>query len=350
VTILSLKVLKIKEDYIPQTVMPIGQPNKEKIMKLLCSFLFPLSLLMFISCKDSTSPKPERVVSWVFNRSYDLGGDGDGQFDLMTGLAVDLYHNIYISDINNNRVQKLTDQAEYITKWGVSGTRAGEFNWPRGVAIDSRGDVYVADQNNYRIQKFGAGGRYIGQVGTQGTNPGQFGYVFSLTTDTNDDIFVVDRENRRIQKFGSNLAYKSNWTYTYTTSDARIASDSEDNIYIVLVDPDTSTNAMVVKYDNSGTLITSWTFLVTEEEYFSVRSIAVDSNDRIHTVMSNNTFYVFNSEGKLLFSWDDEDYSEGDFTSIGHIAFDDEDNLYCTDTITNENCVLHIFEKVVTER
>ena len=318
-------------------------------MKLLYSFLLIFILLLFFSCGDGTEPEPEETVSWVFSRSYDVGGSGDGKFDLMTGLAVDLYHNIYISDINNNRVQKLTENAEFITKWGVAGTEDGEFDWPRGIAIDSVGDVYVADQRNYRIQKFGAGGGYLDQVGTQGTEPGQFGYIFYITVDTNDNIFVIDPENSRIQKFGSNLNYKSYWTYTYTTTIDGIASDSDNYIYIVLESPDNSTYAMVVKYDNTGTLITSWTFQVTTDGSFYAKGIAVDSEDRIHTVMSNNTFYVFDTEGEPRLTWDDDDYTEGDFNSVGDIAFDDEDNLYITDILGNENCILHIFEKVITE-
>jgi tripartite motif-containing protein 71 len=316
--------------------------KKEKTMKFFHHFLLLMIILVFISCDNETS---DNTPSWVFNRSYDLGGSGDGQFNLMTGIAIDLYHNIYISDINNNRIQKLSEMGVYITKWGTGGTGNGAFNWPRGMVVDSEGNVYVADQINYRVQKFGGGGAYMDQVGSQGSNPAQFEYIYYLAIDTHDNVFVVDNENNRIQKFNSSLTYMNLWTYTYTTYVSGIATDSNDNVYIVLIDPDNSTHAMVVKYDNSGNLLTSWSFQITTEGVLNANGIAIDSDNRVHTVMSDNTFYVFDTEGELLLSWDDDDYTEGDFESIGDIAFDDEDNLYCTDIRGNEDCVLHIFTK-----
>ena len=43
----------------------------------------------------------------------------------------------------------------FITKWGSFGEGDGQFNLPEGVAVDSSGNVYVTDLENARIQKFG---------------------------------------------------------------------------------------------------------------------------------------------------------------------------------------------------
>jgi tripartite motif-containing protein 71 len=42
----------------------------------------------------------------------------------------------------------------FITKWGSQGEGDGQFDRPSGVAVDSSGNVYVADARNHRIQKF----------------------------------------------------------------------------------------------------------------------------------------------------------------------------------------------------
>ena len=42
----------------------------------------------------------------------------------------------------------------FVTKWGQNGEGDGEFILPQGVAVDSSGNVYVTDQGNNRIQKF----------------------------------------------------------------------------------------------------------------------------------------------------------------------------------------------------
>ena len=45
----------------------------------------------------------------------------------------------------------------------VSGN--GQFRYPGGVAIDNVGNVYVSDWDNNRIQKFGPNGAFITTVG-----------------------------------------------------------------------------------------------------------------------------------------------------------------------------------------
>ena len=46
-------------------------------------------------------------------------------------------------------------------KWGSYGTGNGQFQFPGGVAVDSRGRVYVTDLNNNRIQQFTSSGTFL---------------------------------------------------------------------------------------------------------------------------------------------------------------------------------------------
>jgi len=64
---------------------------------------------------------------------------------------------VYVSEGNNNRIQKFTSEGVFVSKWGTEGTGYGEFNIPTGVATASDGSVYVADSHNDRIQKFSVG-------------------------------------------------------------------------------------------------------------------------------------------------------------------------------------------------
>ena len=50
-----------------------------------------------------------------------------------------------------------TSAVVFVSKWGTEGTRTVEFNQPVGVAVASDGSVYVSDLNNHRIQKFSVG-------------------------------------------------------------------------------------------------------------------------------------------------------------------------------------------------
>jgi DNA-binding beta-propeller fold protein YncE len=87
----------------------------------------------------------------VYAGSGSVGSqDGPGAsatFNWVYGITIDSVGNLYIGDFNNNSVRKITTDA-------VVSTVATGFNNPRGVAIDSTGNVlYVADSSNNRIRK-----------------------------------------------------------------------------------------------------------------------------------------------------------------------------------------------------
>jgi sugar lactone lactonase YvrE len=69
-------------------------------------------------------------------------------------FAVESEDNVYVTDVNNNRIQKFTANGTFITSWGTEGEGEGQFSGPEGIDIDSQGGVYVADTGNFRIQVF----------------------------------------------------------------------------------------------------------------------------------------------------------------------------------------------------
>lgn len=78
------------------------------------------------------------------------------------GIAVDRDQNIYIADSGNHQILKLSPAGD-LTKvagtggYGFSGddgpALAAEFNNPASIAVDGAGNIYVADLNNNRIRK-----------------------------------------------------------------------------------------------------------------------------------------------------------------------------------------------------
>lgn len=85
-------------------------------------------------------------------------------FNTPWGIAVDAAGNVYVGDVVNNKVRKITPSAVVITiaggSWGgmASGTTNGIgtaslFAEPAGIAVDMNGIVYVADgQYNHKIR------------------------------------------------------------------------------------------------------------------------------------------------------------------------------------------------------
>lgn len=60
---------------------------------------------------------------------------------------------LYTSDSEPGRIYKLTLDGRIVGMLGESGRDAGQFNWIHGLACPSEDTLFVADMNNWRVQK-----------------------------------------------------------------------------------------------------------------------------------------------------------------------------------------------------
>ena len=98
-------------------------------------------------------------------------------------VAVDTAGNVYVADMYNSTIRKITPAGLVTTLAGLAvnygsedGTgSAARFSFPAGLALDSTGNVYVADSNNYTIRKITPAGdvsTLAGLAGTPGSTEG----------------------------------------------------------------------------------------------------------------------------------------------------------------------------------
>jgi len=73
------------------------------------------------------------------------------------------------------------------------------FYMPSDIAFDKDGNIYVLDSGNHRIQKFSQDGQYLATIGNAGEGPGEFQYPFSFDIDKEGYLYVSDSGNQRIQ-------------------------------------------------------------------------------------------------------------------------------------------------------
>jgi DNA-binding beta-propeller fold protein YncE len=128
-----------------------------------------------------------------------------GELDDPTGVAiafVGFSFNIYVADLENNRVQVFDFQGNQQFLWGSKGNGNGQFDDPWGVAVDKDTNVYVTDYNNHRVQVFTNNGDFITAFGTKGDGDGQFDHPTGIAIDPfTNTIYVADTDNHRIQVF-----------------------------------------------------------------------------------------------------------------------------------------------------
>jgi hypothetical protein len=89
------------------------------------------------------------------------GGKDSAKFYDISGLAIDSYGNLLVTEGSGNDVRKVTPNGTVSTIAGIAGYAAfadGEgsnawFNYPSGIVVDRQGIIYVTDYHNQRIRK-----------------------------------------------------------------------------------------------------------------------------------------------------------------------------------------------------
>lgn len=150
-----------------------------------------------------------------------IGGDGGPasvaavQYPL--GVACDATGNVYIADYGNNRIRKINPAGIISTVagsavFGFSGdggpSTASQLYYPMGIAIDGPGNIYICDVNNNRIRMINTSGiiSTIAGNGTAGfSGDGGSPVLASLdrstgvAIDNTGKIYIADNNNNRIR-------------------------------------------------------------------------------------------------------------------------------------------------------
>jgi hypothetical protein len=137
-----------------------------------------------------------------FNEPYQLATDGAGT--------------VYVADLIDNTIRKITPAGVVTTLAGTAGAigstdgtgAAARFNGPTGVGTDGAGNMYVADSYNNTIRKITPSGVVTTFAGTalvtgsaDGTGSGASFYNPSgLTSDSDGSVYVADTFNDIIRK------------------------------------------------------------------------------------------------------------------------------------------------------
>ena len=286
-----------------------------------------LSFLLLSIIAVSNSPAAEE---YVFERMWPTLQQ-PWYFSDPKGIAVDGNSNVYVSDMHNSEIQKISASGAFITKWGGEGVSNGEFKGPSRLAVDSKGNVYVLDSGNYRVQKFTSSGTFITKWGREGSADGEFSYPVDIEIGLEGNIYVSDGHNNRIQKFTSSGDFITSWG-TFGTGDGEfsfsssIAIDGKGNVYVADVG-----NHRIQKFTSSGKFITKWGREGSADGEFSYPDgVAADADGNVY-VADYYRIQKFNSSGSFLTKWGRQGTGNGEFDYISDLSVDDAGNLYVTD-------------------
>ena len=130
-------------------------------------------------------------------------GNGPGQFNLPTDIAVDSEGKVYLLDAGNFRVQVFDAEGEYITEWGKAGSGLGQFGMPRSIEIDNDNHLYISDAQFGNVQIFNNSGQLLMAVGRLSSEPGAglYSLITGVAVDEKNHLFVLDQFFKKLDIF-----------------------------------------------------------------------------------------------------------------------------------------------------
>ena len=118
-------------------------------------------------------------------------------------LTTDHDGNLYISDVVNHQLHKLTKDGECVKTVGGQGKKRGEFNYPNGLAFDSRGMLLVCDSNNNQIQMLDQNLKFIKTIATES----RYQFPDNICAGSTGNLYVTTLANSQIHVMNKEVKY-----------------------------------------------------------------------------------------------------------------------------------------------
>ncbi len=261
-------------------------------------------------------------------------GSGDGQFHYPWDLTLDDDGNIYVADFNNHRLQKFDPSGNFLSKLNTT-TSGGIFLYPSGIRYSPHNRRhYVVFSNNSALNWYSLSLSWLGNS-SLGLH-----WPRSMGVDSSGNVYIADGGNARIVKTDENGNLITTWTVERAGSFPMDAEPGQDGkVYVSACGID-----KVIVYTSSGN---------KEMEFSTVMDcpagISIDRMGHVYVVSNGeDKIYKFLPDGTYVLNFGEYGNGRGQFYAPYGIAVDDEGKIYVADEGNDRICIWRITGRTIT--
>ena len=196
---ITVQLISVNQDlninYIAEEVKIVDWQNGRYTVSFIPSESGQHLLSVQVNGENITKFSPAEIKERRFKPIRFIGAERaiEGlQLSRPWGITANDSNEIFVSDMNNNRIVVFNENGEFIRSFGKN-----SLNCPNGVLCDNMGRIFVTSRNDNKILVFGQSGEYISTF----HNGNSLSEPRGISFDADGNLIVCDTGNKRVRFF-----------------------------------------------------------------------------------------------------------------------------------------------------
>lgn len=227
------------------------------------------------------------------------GGQAPGHFEQPRNIVEDNRKRVFVSDVRTGppRIQMFGPDDTFLRGFGQKGVWPGQVLRTQGMLLDPSGRLFVTDIDNMRVNIYDAEGDFLESWKGSDDNPAKFNAPYGLVIDRSGDVFIpgyygpcqkFTRDGLLLFAFahadppdgpvGFQNATGDRWGNVYLASRSEGESPGD-------FDEDTGKQIAILKYNGNGDFITRFDLPPGE---LGDTGMVVDGDGNLHVLFVRN--------------------------------------------------------------